>query len=337
MSTIRSVLPALLLAATTAVGATSAGAQVAAAPSKPVEAAITRARALLDRGDGAAARDLMDSLVNAQPSSSVDLVEALHWRAVMSESIPSAEKDWKRLLVEAPLAHRASDALLRLSELELLRGANASARQYAERVLGDHANSPNSAQAMLLISRAWFAENDVVSGCNSLRLMRGILGPAATEPRLQADELQGRCRGIADAPAPRPETARTAAVPPPAAAAQPPVVAAQPPPAAAQQKPPVTPPPATPPPAARPPAASSGVQESATGRYSVQLAAYNRLVEAEALVKRLATQGITARVDGTEKPFRVRTGRYATRADAARVLAEFSERGMQGFIAEITP
>ena len=40
---------------------------------------------------------------------------------------------------------------------------------------------------------------------------------------------------------------------------------------------------------------------------------------------------------GTAPPFRVRTGRFATRGDASARLAELKAQGYAGFIAELTP
>jgi hypothetical protein len=55
------------------------------------------------------------------------------------------------------------------------------------------------------------------------------------------------------------------------------------------------------------------------------------------MVKRLAALRITARVDGKAAPYRVRTGRYATRSEAASALAELTKRGIKGFVAELSP
>ena len=93
--------------------------------------------------------------------------------------------------------------------------------------------------------------------------------------------------------------------------------------------PPASEPPTSVPPAARatdsvPPVAAtpSRTARPANARYSVQLAAYHRRDQAQALVRRLAAVRIEARVDGTAAPFRVRTGYFTTRAAAAARLAE---------------
>jgi cell division septation protein DedD len=276
------------------------------APAKPVTEAIQRARMLLDNGDGAAARTLMDSLVGALPNASIDLAEALHWRAVMSESIGEAERDWKRLLVEAPLSTRASDALLRLAELESLRGSSQASRQHAERLVTEHASSPNKPRALLLIAKGWFAENNAVNACAALGELRSASALVTGEIKLQSDELQPRCANVAkhvtkDVVAPTPKPASTA--PKPAATDS--TISAKP------------------------------VSDTpASGQFSVQLAAYARLSDANAMVKRLAGMSITARVEGSAAPYRVRTGSYSSRAAASEALAQLTRRGLTGFVAE---
>ena len=52
-------------------------------------------------------------------------------------------------------------------------------------------------------------------------------------------------------------------------------------------------------------------------------------------MQRLGARGINARVDGTEKPFRVRVGYFGTRAGANAELAKLKKSGQDGFIAEI--
>ena len=58
---------------------------------------------------------------------------------------------------------------------------------------------------------------------------------------------------------------------------------------------------------------------------------------AEQFVQRLRARNIDARVDGTRAPFRVRTGYFATRAQANARLAALKQQGHDGFVAELTP
>ena len=66
----------------------------------------------------------------------------------------------------------------------------------------------------------------------------------------------------------------------------------------------------------RNPVADTTPAPKRTGAFTVQVAAYDTRSAAEKLATKLRGQGLEARVVGTAKPFRVRVGRYATRADA---------------------
>src|SRR2546423_12407008 len=71
---------------------------------------------------------------------------------------------------------------------------------------------------------------------------------------------------------------------------------------------------------------------TATGGYSVQVAAYNRKAEAENLVTTLDKRGYQARVDESGAWFRVRIGRYATAKDAEEALKRIKAKHMDGFV-----
>jgi hypothetical protein len=105
--------------------------------------------------------------------------------------------------------------------------------------------------------------------------------------------------------------------------------------------PPVSQPAPAPTPAAPPTAGTSAMPPAALTppprvvRYAVQLMATNVRAEAERSASRLVARGIEARVDGDVAPFRVRTGRFATWAEAARRLAQLKAQGLTGFVAEV--
>lgn len=248
--------------------ATTVSAQVTPA----VERTTARARAMVDGGDGATARAVLDSLVGAVPVGTIDLAEALYWRAVLAERIAEAERDWKRLVIDVPLSPRAPDALVRLGELDMLRGHPADARVYFTRLLRDFPGGTYRAKGLLWLTRSYFEERNMVGGCSALDSLRGIEVPDG-ELRLQSEELQRRCTGVM----------------------------------------------------------------THVGRYSVQLAAYDTRAEAADAVKRFATRDITARIDGGQKPFRVRVGYYDTRAAATNALNTLKKRGFDGFVAERAP
>jgi SPOR domain len=272
-----------------------------------VERTTARARAMMDGGDGASARTLLDSLVGAVPVGTIDLAEALYWRAVLAERIGEAERDWKRLVIDVPLSPRAPDALVRLGELDMLRGHPADARVYFTRLLRDFPSGSYRAKGLLWLTRSYFEERNMAGGCSALDSLRGVDVPDG-ELRLQSDELQRRCTGGAP---------NTSASPAPAAAKSGSKSAERPAEAPAEK------------PAEKPAAGA--------GRYSVQLAAYDTRAEATDAVKRFAKREIDARIDGEQKPFRVRTGYYATRADATNALNRLKKLGFDGFVAERAP
>lgn len=284
-----------------------------AAVSPAMDRAIARARGAVDAGNGADARAVLDSLVNAAPVASNDLAEALFWRATLAERLTDAERDWKRLVIDVPLAPRASDALQRLGELEMLRGHPADARTYFARVVREFPVASTRARSQLWIAKSYAAQRDMPRACVALA-DAAATGVPEGELRLQAEEMGRQCatvdkKLIAKAMADTATPAKPAVSEPKNAKAEP----------------------AKSTPATSTPAAN--VPQGA--RFSVQLAAFGTPEEAERLVKRLNARGIEARVDGTEKPFRVRVGYFGTRAGANAELAKLKKGGQSGFIAEI--
>lgn len=274
--------------------------------SPAMDRAIARARAAVDAGDGADARAVLDSLVAASPSGSNDLAEALFWRATLAERLSEAERDWKRLVIDVPLAPRASDALLRLGELEMLRDHPADARTYFARVVREFPAPSTRARSHLWIAKSYAAQRDIPRACVSLADASAI-GVPEGELRLQAEELGRQCATIDRKLIAK---AMTDTVAPANAVGAKPT-------------------------GAKPAAAAKVADVPKGARFSVQVAAFDTRAEGDDLVQRLIARGIEARVDGTEKPFRVRVGYFATRASANAELAKLKKSGQTGFIAEI--
>jgi hypothetical protein len=72
----------------------------------------------------------------------------------------------------------------------------------------------------------------------------------------------------------------------------------------------------------------------ATAEFSVQVAAYQRKRDAETLFNRLKARGFPVRVVGTSAPYRVRVGRYATRADAVAAQGRMRRAKVNGIVVE---
>lgn len=274
---------------------------VSAQVTPAVERTAARARAMVDGGDGASARTLLDSLVDAVPMGTLDRAEALYWRAVLAERIADAERDWKRLVIDVPLSPRAPDALVRLGELEMLRGHPAEARVYFTRLLRDYPSGVYRAKGLLWLTRSYFEERNIAGGCRALDSLRGVEIPEG-ELRLQSDELQRRCTSA---------MANSVMATSAPGVAEKPVVAGKP--------------------------ALSGKSPAGSGRYSVQLAAYDTRAEANDAVQRFLRRDIDTRIDGEQKPFRVRMGYYATRAAATKALGRLKKLGVNGFVVERAP
>lgn len=306
--TARSMLLGATMSAVITAGAGAQAAPVSAAPvSAAMDRAIARARAAVDAGEGADARAVLDSLVKVSPAGSNDMAEALFWRAALAERLSDAERDWKRLVIDAPLAPRASDALFRLGELEMMRGHPAEARTYFARVAREFPAVNTRARSQLWIAKSYAAQRDMPRACVALA-DAAATGVPDGELRLQAEEMGRQCATV--------DKKLIAKVMADTAAPKQPAISEP-----------------------RGKVEGSKVEETKNvpqgARFSVQLAAFDTRDEAERLVKRLITRGIEARVDGDEKPFRVRVGYFGTRAGASAELAKLKKNGQTGFIAEI--
>jgi len=353
------------------------GASGLAAQGTAVDQAVGRARALVEGGNGRAGRLVLDSMVQEAGMSTPALGELLYWRGLLAESSSEAERDWRRLLLEVPMSPRAEDALLRLAQLEQLRGRPAASRTLLERLVRDYRDPSSQARAHFWLAKAWFDENDRPRACGALDVVQRDAPESAVELRTQSDDLRMRCRGVtAVAPITAPVVvAAPSAAPGAIAAVNRDVVnrdsvqrdsvqrdsvqrdsvqrataeraAAQRELAARDAAAPVVAQHAaerdsltrvaaarTPP---TPPAVTASPSRPATARYSVQLSALNTQAQAEQFAQRFRARGIEARVDGTSAPFRVRTGYFATRAQATARLAELKQQGHDGFVAELTP
>ncbi len=106
----------------------------------------------------------------------------------------------------------------------------------------------------------------------------------------------------------------------------------------AEPKPAPKPAPTGAPPAVLPGAASAApapaARAEARGNFAVQVAAYNQRDPAESLAARLRGRGLDARATGSVAPFRVKIGRYPTRAAAAAARVTFAGQGLAGFVTD---
>ena len=266
---------------------------------------ILRARKLGMEGREAEGRRLLDSLLKTTTPDSVLYAEALYARASLATTAVDAERDYRRLLIETPLAPRAEDALLQLAQLLQARGDRRGASDHLQRFMLTYANSPARPRVALSLVRLLFEQGpqQQARACDALRMGREAIPAGNLELRNQLEFYAPRC-AVAVEVAPAPDSA------------PPPVPAGAPSPAGT--------------PNTQPAAAPS--QSPPTPFYSVQVAAYSSREPAVNLANLLVERGLEARVDGSASPFRVRVGKYATRAEAAKAAATLKAQGHNGFI-----
>ena len=327
----------------------------AAAPSasdpipRPANDSLFRhARRLVSEGNGAAGRALVDSLLAASDPATPAYGDALYWHGALAPTAAAAEADYRRVIVEYPLAYYSGDALLAIAELEQARGDRLGAMQHLQRFVREHPDNPGRGLAALGVARLAFEQRDSTLACSMLVEARRSAATSDVELRNQIDYYGNRC---AVAPTTPVTVATTPAPATPAAAAPAPATAsARPAPATASARPaapkPTSP---APTPSVTPKAAPAASTKAApvervkdvertaprtVTRYTVQVAAYDTRADANALVKKLAARGIKARVSGTSKPFRVRLELHTTRKQATDEAAALRKRGIDGFVAE---
>jgi len=352
-----------LAVAATAQTTDSAGKSRAAATSDPGDTLFLRARRLVAEGNGAAGRALVDSALAAASVGTTDYATALYWRGALSSTAADAERDYRRIIVEYPFSPHSGDALLALAQLEMARGERDPAIDHLQRFLLQRPNDPERVRAGIWLGRMLLEQNQTAKGCAVLLRTRASLGDAAVETRNQVDYYAARCVGVdttppapphpATGPAPaaraprtdsatarrptrdttRPDTTRRQTLPRRDSARR--DSSAKPAPArdTGTSKPRARLDSTTKDSARRKPAAPNAGTTSASGRFTIQVAAYDTRQSAEQLVTRLSARGIVARlVPSATAPYRVRIGHYATDEAATAAARELKEKGITGFV-----
>lgn len=331
-----------------------------------------RAQAMVNDGNAAAGRALIDSMLAAAAPGSSDYAEGVYWRAVLSATAAEAEMDYRRLVVDYPLSPRAADALVRLAQLELARANYDGALRHLNRLAAEHPQSPMRARAGYWTARALFDKNDTQGACAALANAIAVTAEDDAELRNQISYLNQRCAGVVvGAPAVVPvvtDASVPVANPPATIPASPPPVdssvtgstpVVQPAPAPPTSAPPApvadsvktavaTPAKPKPQPPAKPrdtgptivetprtiPPPAPATITAGSKAYSVQVAAYNVKSQADAMVAKLKKSGYEARVDGSAAPFRVRIGKYATHAQASAVQRSLKAKQIEGYVVQ---
>jgi cell division septation protein DedD len=158
---------------------------------------FARARRLVNDGDATAARALVDSARAAAPQGSPAYAEALYWRAVVAEQGESSRTDLLRVAIEFPLSPRASEALLRLAQMEFTRGDREAAQRHLERLARDHPDAPSRAAGRFWMGRLLLEDGKSAEACVALREARQAVPASDVELANQIAYYARPCDALA--------------------------------------------------------------------------------------------------------------------------------------------
>jgi hypothetical protein len=302
---------------------TSAG---RAAGAQEADSTLARVQRLVNAGNRTAARAVADSIVGISVPGTNAHAEALFARAFASSSAADAERDYLRVTIEYPLSPRAEDALMMVAQLRLARGDRNGARRQFERMVREHPTGTQVAKASFWAGRLALEAGDAVRGCPSLAIAKEHLGAGDVELGNQIDYYRARCAGV-------PSVASAADTPSGVEGTPPPVTPPVTPPVRPARTPPIPPPTSD---SAIPPA-DAPVRAANAKQFSVQVAAFPKKRDADALGEVLQQRGFEVRVFGTAPPFRVRVGRYDSREEAAAALGRMKASRVNGIVVEAEP
>ena len=266
---------------------------------------------LAEAGDGRALRRMSDSLLAALPPLDPRYGEALYWRATVRGTRDSARQDLLKLIVDFPVSDRLEDALARLADDEIRSGDRAAARRHLERLVRDHLVTDRGVKAAQQFAQMLFDDGATAAGCIVLDSARAHTATGNVELVNQIAYTGRRCAQLSDRAATSLDTAR-AAEPDSAAPRRP-------------ERAPV-----------RSPAKTPALPEAgltASRRWSVQVAAYTVHGDALRLEARLKARGYDARIAGAT-PYRVRIGRFVTRATALAIATRLKAEKTAAMIVE---
>ena len=303
-------------------GVVLSSAAVAQAP----DSVFARAKQLVVNGNGAAGRLLVDSVVAATTPGTPAYAEALYWRAALAASSADAERDYRHIVVEYPETPRSAEALLALAQLEIARGDRATASAHLQRFLAENPSNTERSRVSLQLVRLWFDQNDLAHGCATLKTALAEVPEAEVEAHNQLTYYSSRCVAADVGPGgsmPAPPAAQPPQAPPPPKSAS----------ASAKSADSVRRDSSTS--SASTASATSASGAKAQGNYTLQVAAFKAKSDADALVKRLKARKLDVRVIGTSKLYRVRVGRYSTRAAAVSAQKELKAKKIDAIVTVI--
>lgn len=295
----------ILVALLIPMAAAGAGVAEAQVPTLP------RVDSLIAAGDYDAARSSLERWWSAREEFDVpgsDRARAFMLRARLAPDMEVAEPDYLSVVLGYPTSEHAPEALLRLGQGLIATGEAARAAGYLQRLVTDYPGVPQHTPGLLWLARAQTAARSPGAACAAAR--EGLRD--ASDPDLVAMlrvEQGAACAVGAD----QQQVAQGA-------------VEAAPPPA--EEQPPVRPRESDPPPGA------GAAQEDPQGGYAAQAGAFRYNAGATDLVERLERAGFRPRtvLVPANSLLRVRVGRFASAAEAARLVARLKAEGFDAYV-----
>jgi cell division septation protein DedD len=259
---------------------------------------VGRIQQMVNEGNRTGARAAADSALRVRTPGTAAYAEALYARAFATSDAAAAERDYVRVSIEYPFSPRAEESILMVGQFRMARGDRAGARAQFERLANEFPQSSQVGRASYWAGRLALDDGDLARGCAYLFRASEHVPSDDVELKNQVDYLRTRC-AVPVAPPLATDTAKRDSV---------------------------SGAPAAPPEDAK-----------AAPEYSVQVAAFQRKRDADALASRLNRRGFQVRVVGARAPYRVRVGRYAERVDAVAAQQRMRRAGVTGVVVEAEP
>ena len=280
---------------------------------------------LAQEGLGDSARGVIERVLSATDPADTLYPQALYARAMVSANPKDMRRDLQRVAVEYSSSSWADDALLRLAQLDYATGELDAATRDLERLRLDYPSSPLFAQASFWAARAyvdlrkpgsacrWLAEGlPRVGGDIELRNQLGYYNQRCAGVVLDTATLAGRSDSI--------KLAGNTDSTKPAANASAPDTTGR----GRSDSVSGGTPAATPADSARP--APPAAPAPAPAAFRIQVAAVNTRPAADSIAKRVKAAGFDPVVAAEKGLFKVRVGRYPTRAEAQAALPRVRSR-----------
>jgi cell division septation protein DedD len=253
------------------------------------------------QGQGDSARIQVQRLLASTPPADTLYPQILYTQAMVATDAGSMRRQLQRVAVEHATSSWADDALLRLVQLDYASGNLDGAARNLERLRRDYPGSTLLPQTSYWAARTYFDQKNPQMACRWL-----ADGLAASRDNIELENQLGylnqRCSTVAIDSTPQPPADTMTSV---SAAAVDTTAVARPPDS--------TPAPRNPNPAPPQPAA-------AAAPFRIQITAVRTASAAQTMVAKLKARGFAAVTAEEGGLYKVRVGRYPSRADAVAAL-----------------